>query len=392
MGFRCSILLLLPALLAGPALARQDSGASPIFNLPGASKSPPDDRRRQGPELDVYRAPATVPVPVPVPPPVALPTLPPAAAATAPAPVPPPPEQRTSRTAAPAAPAKEEPTASRPRADRAAASAASQAPAPAPQPSPPAIAAHPAIPPAASPAPQPPSETAPSRAMPWGRIAAALVALLALIAAALLLRRRRRGEPAMVADAETPPPVPLSPAEDMPAQTAAPRGERPRLDCSLEVTAARYSLMGATISYRLAVQNRGEQAADDILIRVLLANAGTAQQDMLDHFLDGSLGLASHFITALAPGEGQWLSGELRLPPEDIVPLHAGERALLVPLALFDLHYPLPDGTQGRLARSFLIGQAPALAGDRLAPLRMDMGPRQFRNPAARAVGDILTR
>lgn len=393
MGFRFSILLM-PLLLTSPALAQQNEGASPVFNLPQGNVTQPAPTRQQGPEIDVYRAPAT---PL-VAPPVVLPTVdatpvpatpvdskPPQAAAR--------PERPSRAATAPVAPSEQ---AARPLVDRPPATPAPEAPAVAPPPHAPMVVA-----PTNTPAPASSADAGPTQSTPWGWIAGAV---MALIAAVLLLRHRRADAVAEI-EVEPSPPVadetdtaiitpPTAPeqVEEPVTEPAASEEERPRLDCSLEVTAARYSLMGATIAYRLAVHNRSDRAAEDILIRVLLANAGTAQQDTLDRFLDGSLGLACHSIVMIAPGEGQWLSGELRLPPEEIVPLQAGERALLVPLALFDLHYPLPDGGTGRLARSFLIGQAPASADARLAPLRMDMGPRQFRNPAARAVGDILVR
>ncbi|MEJ7932836.1 hypothetical protein WG907_01010 [Sphingobium sp. AN558] len=381
MGFRHSILLMLPLVLASPARAQDDS-AAPIFNLPRAGANPPADTRQQGPELDVFRGPAAQPVTPPVADPVA-PVIapvpaPPVAATPAPATQPRVPRRPT---ATPAAPPKEEPAA---------------APRPQIEPAPPPTqtertGASSVAPPVIAPAPPPVTRAAPSAALPWEWIAAA-GALLALIAAALI--RRRRAEPEALAE-ESPPPMPVvppSPAFVPPLVTPAePDGARARLDFSLEVDAARYSLMGATISYRLAVHNLGEQPAEEILIRALLTNAGTTEQATLDAFLDQSLGSPAHSIVALAPGEGQWLSGELRLSPDEIAPLHVGERALLVPLALFDLHYHWSDG-EGRIARSFLVGQAPAQAEDRLAPLRMDTGPRQFRNPAARAVGDLVSR
>lgn len=387
MGFRHSILLILPLLLASPARA-QDNGAEPIFNLPRTGTSPPADNRRQGPELDVFRAPATQPiapaVPEPVPPVIAPSVIAPPIAAPTPAPpvaAAPRPAARRS-TATSTVPPKEEPRAApRPKID------------PAPPPPPERDAASSAAPPVIAPAPPPATRAAASAAMPWGWIAAA-AALLAMLVAALILRRRSRAVDEAVAE-EPPSPAPVVPPSPAPAPPPPPSAKaenaRARLDCALEVDAARYSLMGATISYRIAVHNRGEQPAEDILIRALLTNAGTAEQATLDAFLDQSLGSPAHIIVALAPGENRWLSGELRLSPDEIAPLLVGDRALLVPLALFDLHYRWSDG-EGRLARSFLVGQAPAQAGDRLAPLRIDTGHRQFRNPAARAVGDLVSR
>lgn len=395
MGLRHSILFALPWLLATPAFA-QDNNAGPVINLPRPG-TPPADAQRQGPELDVFRAPATEPVPVtppPVAPPIAPTLTPTPSSATAPAA--PRPTNRAAPAPAPSAPA----TRTEQPAPRPAAPAPNEsAPESAPVTQAPPQAAPAPTPLAPTPAPKAAAEPTPPSATPWGWIAAGLG--IVLIAFALL--RRRRPEPEAIAeapvpaqaladtalpDAAIPAPPPPSPLDIAPE----PEADRPWLDLTLEIKSARYSLMGATIAYELGVHNRGAAPAEDILIRVLLANAGTAQQAALDQFLGGTIGLPAHSVASLAPGEGQWLNGELRLAPDDIAPLQVGERALLVPLALFDAHYRWSEADEGRLARSFLVGQEPAQGGDRLAPLRMDMGPRQYRQPAARVVGDLLRR
>ena len=61
MGSRFSLLIAAPLLLATPALAQQENGTEPVFNLPRTGQQPQTDTNRQGPELDVFRgAPVTV--------------------------------------------------------------------------------------------------------------------------------------------------------------------------------------------------------------------------------------------------------------------------------------------------------------------------------------------
>src|SRR3546814_8108485 len=71
MGFRFSLLFAAPLLLAAPALAQQDNGAEPVFNLPRTPAQPRTDPNAQGPELDVFRG---APTPA-TPPPVVAPTI-----------------------------------------------------------------------------------------------------------------------------------------------------------------------------------------------------------------------------------------------------------------------------------------------------------------------------
>jgi len=59
MGYHRSFLFAAPLLLALPVHAQQAEDAAPVFTLPPTSAPQPANPNRQGPELDVFRAPAT---------------------------------------------------------------------------------------------------------------------------------------------------------------------------------------------------------------------------------------------------------------------------------------------------------------------------------------------
>lgn len=162
----------------------------------------------------------------------------------------------------------------------------------------------------------------------------------------------------------------------------------------LVVSQARYSLMGVTVAYTLILHNRGTVAAQDMLVRGVIGNAGAQQQALLQDFLAGQEGTPLHSVVTIAPGETRQLTGELRLTPDRIVPVAMGQRSLLIPLAAFDAAYRWdgPDSDDlpsGRTARAFIVGQEQEPPTDRLAPLRLDQGPRQYRRPAARAAAEL---
>ena len=166
----------------------------------------------------------------------------------------------------------------------------------------------------------------------------------------------------------------------------------------MHIAQARFSLMGVTIAYSLTLHNRGDRAAQEILVRGVLGNGGAQQQALLEAFFAGQDGLPLHTAVTIAPGETQQLTGELRLSPDQIMPVTMGQRSLLIPLAAFDAAYRWgaeegeADGQpmgQGRTARAFIVGQEQEPPADRLAPLRLDQGPRQFRRPAARAAAEL---
>jgi hypothetical protein len=163
---------------------------------------------------------------------------------------------------------------------------------------------------------------------------------------------------------------------------------------NLSITQARFSLLGVTVSYSLTLHNRGERPAREVMVRGVLGNGGAQQQALLEGFFAGQDGLPLHSVVAIAPGETQSLSGELRLSPDQIVPVTMGQRSLLIPIAAFDAAYIWGDqdgepAGHGRTARAFVVGQEQEPPADRLAPLRLDQGPRQYRRPAARAAAEL---
>lgn len=387
-------MLAAPLLLAAPVHAQQAEEPAPGgFSLPPSRTAPPVDTRRQGPELDVFRAPATVaspPIVAPTvtPPPVSVPVPSPAQSTT---------RQPTRPTETRPAPTPAPSTEPEPTNDSA--------------PTPEAPTAEPVVneatttvtlPPAVTPAPTAsPASPASADTTPWGWIIAGLLAL-ATIAAALLLRRRR---PPIEVDAveeepveqpraapppqPSPPPAPVAPPSPAPVDT-----DRAWIDMQLVVTQARYSLMGVTIAYGLLLHNRGALAAQDVLVRGIIGNGGANQQALLDGFFIGETGLPLHAAVALAPGETLRLDGELRLAPNQIVPVPMGDRSLLIPIAAFDATYQFNDveDDKGRTARAFIVGQDQEPPAERLAPLRLDQGPRQYRRPAARAAAELPPR
>lgn len=393
MGFRFSLLFAAPLLLAAPAFAQQDNATEPVFNLPRTGQ-PPADTNKQGPELDVFRgAPTTA-----TPPPVVTPTIQVPPAVTPAQPAPQQPERRPATP--PTAQRTPEPT---PRAE-------TPAPSVTPTPSEPAPALQAPIPqttenqtrpPAdngAAPAPETvPLAPAQEQGFNWLWIATA-AAVAALIAAFLWLRRRKPEEVEEPAyEAESPPPAPR-PAPPKPAPTPSKPAttDRPWLDLGMEVQAARLTLMGATIGYTLTLHNRGTRAAEDILVRSLIANADAKQQAVFQQFFAGETGLPVHSIVSIAPGETQKLSGEMRLGAQDIAAIPMGQRALLIPLIGFDAQYRWTGETEtpagsGRTGSAFIVGEEQSPPVERLSPFRLDLGPRQYRTPGSRATALSLS-
>jgi len=379
-----SVLLALAALTLGPA-AQAAPGTLRDFRLPPDPEATPQQPVPHGPvapdvpaSTNVLRGAAT-PSLTPTPAPTASPVVQPAPVPTAtpPAVLP--------RVTPPA------PAAAR----NSAASSQADAPAPAPTatPSPEPQAVESSAPalspsPAASPLPLPASPPVPQAGadeggLPWLWIAAALLALAALGAAAWLLRRRA-GTPRSTAvpQIERPNIAPPKPAAPVPAPSpAAEPTTRSSLDVELEPVRLSLTLLNASLSYRLLLNNRGAEPLENLSITadMISAHAKLSREQQLSGPDAGALQVAC--IELLEPGESRIVSGEFRLPFGQIMPIRQGNAALLFPLARFRI-----EGT-GRepVTRTFLVAQPPEQAGAGLQPFRLDLGPRIYPKLAQRA-------
>lgn len=384
---------LLVMALALPADA-QTGGSVQEFQLPPGQAAPPPSA--EGP-VDPER-----PVPVQ---PVEPVSAPPPAATPPPLVVPPPPIASPGLPAGRAGPPQG--------ASNAPARPAPAQPAQPGQPVPPPFSD--AAPPA--PAPAPPVETAPlaeappaatpDRSLPftWWIAGGALLALL-LSGLALILRRRRREEweEDLDLDAEAqapveemlPPPLPVEKAPAPPpspvaddgrivafaGRTAAPaRPRQPalaadRITLRFEPQRLIMAMVNATLAYRLLLTNRGSEVAGPVRIAgdIIPADASLGGGEQL--LMGAGMAEPLHQLQSLGPGETIELKGMIRFPVAAIPPIRSGNASLFVPLARFHIAVGGPGQPPLVSTRVFVVGESPAQPGERLKPIRIDLGPR----------------
>lgn len=377
---------ILLALLSAEARAQQDS-AAPSLSLPPGR--PADDQpQRQGPELDVFHPEVATP---PAPAPTVAPTIAPQAAPT------PAPNAASNATAPAPARAAREPVRN---ATTPATPSETTAPAATTEPeAPPLVAAspptEPPAPPVEQPQPAPLPETAATPATQDHKLWLWIIGGLALVGGlALLAWRRRKSEPQPVIPVDAapavPPKPPVAPLAPPPAPPVAIASQRARLKLSLDILTARLGLAGLTVGFRLTLTNEGEEAAQDAGIRALMASADAGPAEALQQFYGGAIGHPFANGLAIEPGASLAVAGEITLPPESARPIEVGTRRLLIPLIAFDVHYRWREEGMpgvGRTGGAFIVGQEQEPPAQRLAPFRLDLGPRQYRRPGARATG-----
>ena len=353
----------------------------------------------------------------PAPAPEAEPEPAPAPAARTPAPTPTPAPAPAPRTATPAAPRAASPAPAPPATPP---PAADREPAPAPVAEAPAAVPAPAQPPTALPAappvdqtPEPAAERAPEPAVQpdrgflasWWPYLLLLGLALASFAAFRLMRRREAEEPEVapkgvsIADLvgappaeEAPEPEPAAaplaaPVPPPPAPAPAPaRPEaRPLLELHFEPDRAVATDSHAEINYALTIRNVGETTARNIFIEAQMFNADARQDEEIGAFFaDPSPERSAAAPRLLAPGDHLVFRGTVRMPRESAREIMVRDRRLFIPSVAFTVLYAWGLERTGQTSMSYIVGRETQPPADKMAPFRLDLGPRLYRHVGQR--------
>jgi hypothetical protein len=242
------------------------------------------------------------------------------------------------------------------------------------------------LPPAAAPSssvfPSAPNGLDAQRQLPlWPWLLAALA--LAAGAAFLLWRRRSRevfaGGPRIDAFS-TPEPAPPRPAPaPLPAGVVSTR-LRPWLDLTFQPLRCIVEDTSVTVEFELGVYNSGSAPARAVLVEASLFNAGPTQDRDIGAFFASPVGDGDR-IAVIPPLKHMALRTKVVVPREQVRLLDAGGRQVFVPLIGFNALYRWNSG-EGQTSNGYLLGRD--TKGAKMAPFRMDLGPRVFRGLGAR--------
>lgn len=229
--------------------------------------------------------------------------------------------------------------------------------------------------------------------LPW--LAAALA--FAAAAAWYFLRHRPResfaGAGSVSAfDAPSPAPPPVrtpAPAADQlkpaPPKPVSPgivsTRLRPWLELEFTPQRAIVDEQKAAIAFELSVFNSGSAPAREVLLEASLFNAGPMQDQQIRSFFENPVARGDR-IPVIPPLKRVTVNTAVFLPIDQVRPIEVEGRKLFVPMIAFNALYGWGGG-EGQSSASYLVGKV-TKASEKLAPFRVDLGPRVFRNLAAR--------
>lgn len=256
--------------------------------------------------------------------------------------------------------------------------------------------------------------TDPFASWPWLAALIALVGGVAFIAWSRRGRRARYTDPGRLAFAGLAPEVvpetkPLPPARPqprpdpvpprarpapVPAPTPTPapkpaddglivsKGLKPQL--AVQFVPDRLVVNGSdvTLQFDVVISNSGSAPARDVLVEARMFTAHAAQDRDIAEFFKAPVGTGDR-IPAIVPLGKLSLKSAVRLPVDQLHSFEVQGRKLFVPLVGFNILFRC-NGDDDLASASFLVGRG-SEQDEKLAPFRIDLGPRVFRGLAARA-------
>jgi hypothetical protein len=219
-----------------------------------------------------------------------------------------------------------------------------------------------------------------------------LLAGLVGAAAAFFLWRRSTREAladgpsieSYVAPEPAPQPAPRAPPTPVPSSAPTPKPSppagivssrlRPWIDIAFAPLGCLVEEERVTIEFEVHLHNSGTALARDILVEASMFNAGPTQDQDIGRFFAEPAGQGERIAT-LPPLQTATIRTALVAPRANIQLFELGGRLVFVPLIAFNVLYRLGSG-RGQTSASYMLGRESK--GDKLSPLRLDLGPRAF--------------
>jgi len=242
----------------------------------------------------------------------------------------------------------------------------------------------------------------------------ALLGALALLggAVAVLKMRRRRTDEGGAAHVQpvaepAPEPLPAPPAAPAPAAAQAPAPDpapqpaqapapepaatghvglvlRPWLELHFKPARASATDGGASVQYDAVIRNVGNAPARNVRLAARMFNAGPQLDQEVAAFFALDIAPPDGAPLTILPRTEVALSSVVNMPREAMREIKVQGRSLFIPTVAFNLLYEWGRDKVGQTCSSHVIGREPEQPSEKMAPFRLDLGPRVYRSVGQR--------
>ncbi|MEO8454202.1 MAG: hypothetical protein ABI454_03500 [Sphingomicrobium sp.] len=185
--------------------------------------------------------------------------------------------------------------------------------------------------------------------------------------------------PSSRAPQTAPAPIPPRPSPAIPGGVIS-TGLRPSIEIGLQPLRCIVDEARVTFEFEIDLFNAGNAPARGVLVEASMFNAGPTQENDIGAFFARPAGEGER-IAAIPPLQRMTLRSQVVAPRDNVQVLEIGERQVCIPLIAFNALYRWSAG-EGQTSAAYLLGRD--TKGKKMAPFRLDLGPRVFRAVGAR--------
>ena len=158
---------------------------------------------------------------------------------------------------------------------------------------------------------------------------------------------------------------------------------RPRLELAFAPAGASATDAQAAVQFVLTVSNLGDAPALRVRMEARMFAMGEDHDAALAAFFSQPLERATPIASTIPAGVSTELRTQVTLPGAAVRPIRVAERVLFVPVVAVNVLYEWSDGADGQAdgqtAMSYVIGRENRPPAAKMAPFRLDQGPRMYR-------------
>jgi hypothetical protein len=184
--------------------------------------------------------------------------------------------------------------------------------------------------------------------------------------------------------APRPDPVPQSPAAEPAVSGGIGIVMRPWLELEFKPDRATATPDGAGVQYEVVIRNVGNAPARNVRLAAQMFNAGSQlDQEIADFF---ALGIDDRGAAPLTipPRTEMKLQSTVTMPRDQMREIKVQGRSLFIPTVAFNLLYNWGRDKAGQTCSSHIVGREPEKPSEKMAPFRLDLGPRIYRSVGQR--------
>ena len=173
--------------------------------------------------------------------------------------------------------------------------------------------------------------------------------------------------------------APVAAASDVPGIVL-----RPWLELDFKPARATATDGGASVQYQATIRNVGNAPARNVRLAASMFNSGSEIQSEVANFFAMGVDTPDGAPLTILPRTEISLSSVVTMAREDMREVKVQGRSLFIPTVAFNLLYDWGRDKTGQTCSAHVVGREPETPSAKMAPFRLDLGPRVYRSVGQR--------